>query len=99
MSAQTPDPRPSFVWVALPIVYVVWGSTYLGIHFVVQTMPPMISAGIRFLVAAVLLAAVLTIRSGPQVLRVPWRRLGTTALVGVLLLAGGNGMVGVAEQH
>jgi drug/metabolite transporter (DMT)-like permease len=99
MSTQTPDPRPSFVWVALPIVYVVWGSTYLGIHFVVQTMPPMVSAGIRFLIAAVLLAAVLVIRSGPGVLRVPWRRLGTTALVGVLLLTGGNGMVGVAELH
>jgi drug/metabolite transporter (DMT)-like permease len=99
MSSQTADSRPPFVWVALPIVYVVWGSTYLGIHFVVQTMPPMVSAGIRFLIAAVLLAAVLVIRSGPGVLRVPWRRLGTTALVGVLLLTGGNGMVGVAELH
>jgi drug/metabolite transporter (DMT)-like permease len=99
MSSQTADSRPPFVWVALPIVYVVWGSTYLGIHFVVQTMPPMVSAGIRFLIAAVLLAAVLVIRSGPRVLRVPWRRLGTTALVGVLLLTGGNGMVGVAELH
>jgi drug/metabolite transporter (DMT)-like permease len=99
MTSQTADTRPPFVWIALPIVYVVWGSTYLGIHFVVQTMPPMISAGIRFLIAAVLLAAVLVIKSGPEVLRVPWRRLGTTALVGVLLLTGGNGMVGVAEQH
>jgi drug/metabolite transporter (DMT)-like permease len=99
MSTHTADSRPAFVWVALPIVYVVWGSTYLGIHFVVQTMPPMVSAGIRFLVAAVLLAAVLAVRSGPGVLRVPWRRLGTTVLVGVLLLTGGNGMVGVAEQH
>jgi drug/metabolite transporter (DMT)-like permease len=99
MSAQTNDPRPSFVWVALPIVYVVWGSTYLGIHFVVQTMPPLISAGMRFLAAAIVLAAVLAIRGGPGVLRVPWRRLGTAAAVGVLLLTGGNGMVGVAEQH
>jgi drug/metabolite transporter (DMT)-like permease len=99
MTSQTADTRPPFVWIALPIVYVVWGSTYLGIHFVVQTMPPMISAGIRFVVAAVLLAAVLVIKSGPSVLRVPWRRLGTTALVGILLLTGGNGMVGVAEQH
>jgi drug/metabolite transporter (DMT)-like permease len=99
MTSQTADTRPPFVWIALPIVYVVWGSTYLGIHFVVQTMPPMISAGIRFVIAAALLAAVLVIKSGPSVLRVPWRRLGTTALVGILLLTGGNGMVGVAEQH
>src|SRR5919204_2058529 len=99
MITKTHDSRSPLVWVTLPIVYVVWGSTYLGIHFVVQTMPPMISAGIRFVVASVLLAAVLVIKSGPQVLRVPWRRLGTTALAGLLLLAGGNGMVGVAEQY
>jgi drug/metabolite transporter (DMT)-like permease len=99
MSSQTADSRPSFVWIALPIVYVVWGSTYLGIHFVVQTMPPMISAGLRFVTAAVLLGAVLAIKNGPRVLLVPWRRLATTALVGLLLLTGGNGMVGVAELH
>src|SRR4051794_29816957 len=99
MSSQTADSRPSFVWIALPIVYVVWGSTYLGIHFVVQTMPPMISAGLRFVTAAVLLGAVLAIKNGPRVLLVPWRRLATAALVGLLLLTGGNGMVGVAELH
>jgi drug/metabolite transporter (DMT)-like permease len=99
MSAQTADTRPPFVWIALPIVYVVWGSTYLGIHFVVQTMPPMVSAGLRFVAAAAVLAVVLAIRSGIQVLRVPWRRLGTAVLAGVLLLSFGNGMVGVAEQH
>ncbi|GLY90842.1 EamA family transporter [Actinoallomurus iriomotensis] len=99
MSSQTADNRSSLVWVALSIVYVVWGSTYLGIHYLVQTIPPMVGAGLRFVVAAVLLAAVLAIRSGPRVLRVPWRRLGTAALAGVLLLTGGNGMIGVAEQH
>ena len=99
MSTQTTDSRPSFVWIALPIVYVVWGSTYLGIHFLVQTMPPLIGAGMRFLAAAVVLGAALVIRGGLGVLRVPWRRLGTAAAAGLLLLAGGNGMVGVAEQH
>ncbi len=99
MSAQTTDSRPSFIWVALPIVYVIWGSTYLGIHFVVQTMPPLVSAGARFLVAAVVLGAVLVIRDGPGVLRVPWRRAVTAMVAGVLLLTTGNGMVGVAEQH
>jgi drug/metabolite transporter (DMT)-like permease len=94
------DGRSPYLWVALPIVYVVWGSTYLGIHFVIQTMPPMISAGVRFLCAAVVLAAVLAIRDrGLGVLRVPWPRLGIAAGVGVLLLTGGNGMVGVAELY
>jgi drug/metabolite transporter (DMT)-like permease len=99
MTTYTHDSRSPLVWVTLPIVYVVWGSTYLGIHFVVQTMPPLISAGLRFIAAAVVLGAVLVILRGPSVLRVPWRRLGTAALVGMLLLTGGNGMVGIAEQH
>ncbi len=99
MSSQTADSRPPFVWIALPIVYVVWGSTYLGIHYLVQTMPPMTSAGIRFLLAAVLLAAVLAVKDGPRTLLVPRRRLATAALIGVLLLTGGNGMVGIAELH
>lgn len=97
MSAH--DDRPSFVWTALLIVYVVWGSTYLGIHFVIRTIPPLISAGLRFVLAAAILGGLLAVRGGPAVFRVPWRRLGTAALAGVLLLAGGNGMVGVAEQH
>ena len=99
MSTQANDTRPPFVWIALPIVYVVWGSTYLGIHFVVRTMPPMVSAGLRFVTAAILLGAVLAIKNGPRVLLVPRRRLATAALVGLLLLTGGNGMVGVAELH
>ena len=99
MSAHTTDSRPSFVWVALPIVYVVWGSTYLGIHFVIQTMPPLVSAGLRFLAAAVVLGAVLVVRDGPGVLRVPWRRAATATVAGVLLLTTGNGMVGIAELH
>ncbi len=99
MTTNTDDSRSPVVWTALCIVYVVWGSTYLGIHYVVSTMPPLISAGIRFTMAAVILGAVLVLRSGPSVLRVPRRRLGTAALVGLLLLTGGNGMVGVAEQH
>ncbi|GAA0358413.1 EamA family transporter [Actinoallomurus spadix] len=99
MTTQTHDSRSPLTWATLSIVYVVWGSTYLGIHYVVQTMPPLVSAGLRFVVAAVVLGAVLVILRGPSVLRVPWRRLGTAALVGLLLLTGGNGMVGIAEQH
>jgi drug/metabolite transporter (DMT)-like permease len=98
-TSTSDDARSPYVWIALPIVYVLWGSTYLGIHFVVQTMPPLISGGVRFLCAAVVLGVVLVIRSGPGVLRVPWPRLGIAAVVGLLLLTGGNGMVSVAELH
>jgi drug/metabolite transporter (DMT)-like permease len=86
-------------WSALLIVYVVWGSTYLGIGIVIETIPPLLGGAIRFVIAAVLLAAYVAVRHGPGALRVPLRRLGSAALVGILLLTGGNGMVAVAEQH
>ncbi|MEU2504527.1 EamA family transporter [Streptomyces sp. NPDC007863] len=85
------------VWVALAIVYVVWGSTYLGIRFVVETIPPFLASGSRFIVAGLLLAAIVAWRQGPAALKVDRRRLGSAALVGVLLILGGNGLVNLAE--
>lgn len=86
-------------WGALGIVYVVWGSTYLGIGIVIETIPPLLGAALRFVAAAVLLAGFVAVRQGPAALKVPWRRLGSAALVGILLLTSGNGMVALAEQH
>ncbi|WP_406863431.1 EamA family transporter [Streptomyces sp. HUAS MG47] len=85
------------IWAALAIVYVVWGSTYLGIRVVVETMPPFLSAGGRFVVAGLLLAAIIAWRQGIGALKVTPRQLGSAALVGVLLLLGGNGLVVLAE--
>ncbi|MFF8833576.1 EamA family transporter [Streptomyces sp. NPDC015131] len=85
------------VWAALAIVYVVWGSTYLGIRVVVETMPPFLSAGVRFVLAGVLLAALLAARKGLGVLRVTRAQLTSAAVVGLLLLLGGNGLVVLAE--
>ncbi|MFF8293084.1 EamA family transporter [Streptomyces sp. NPDC016309] len=85
------------VWAALAIVYVVWGSTYLGIRVVVESMPPFLSAGARFVVAGLLLAALLAWRKGIGVLRVDGRQLASAATVGLLLLLGGNGFVVLAE--
>jgi drug/metabolite transporter (DMT)-like permease len=101
MSPSTPDTRPPapFVWTALGVVYVVWGSTYLGIRVVVETMPPLLGGAVRFTTAGVVLGAVLAIRYGPGVLRLSRRALGSAALAGVLLLTFGNGMVSIAEQH
>ncbi|MET8140120.1 EamA family transporter [Sphaerisporangium sp. NPDC005288] len=87
------------VWAALAAVYVVWGSTYLGIRLTIETMPPLVSAGMRFVAAAVILGTVLVLRKGPSVLRMNGRQLCGGGLVGLLLLLGGNGMVAVAEQH
>ena len=85
------------VWIALAIVYVVWGSTYFAIALVVQTMPPLLTAGVRFLSAGLILAAFIAIRDRDQ-LRVTRRQLGGAALVGLLLLAGANGLVNLGER-
>jgi len=85
------------VWIALAIVYVVWGSTYFAIAYVVQTMPPLLTAGVRFLLAGLLLAAWVGIRDR-SALRVSLRQLAGAATVGVLLLAGANGLVNLGER-
>ena len=84
------------VWLALGTVYVVWGSTYLAIAIAVQTLPPLFYSGIRFATAGLILAAWLAIRRVD--LRITRRELGGAAVVGTLLLAGGNGLVNVGER-
>jgi drug/metabolite transporter (DMT)-like permease len=86
------------MWSALGVVYLVWGSTYLAIAIAVQTLPPLLSAGIRFLLAGALLAVWLVARQGRAALGVSRAQLGGAALVGILLLAGGNGLVVLAER-
>jgi drug/metabolite transporter (DMT)-like permease len=94
------DPaRPPLLWAALLIVYVVWGSTYLAIRISVETIPPFLGAGLRFAAAGIVLGGIIAVRRGPAALRVTGRQILSAALVGVLLLAGGNGMVVVAEAH
>ncbi|GEB60790.1 EamA family transporter [Streptomyces gardneri] len=85
------------VWAALGIVYVVWGSTYLGIRIVVETMPPFLSAGVRFVTAGLLLTGIIAWRQGPAALKVTRRQLGSAVLIGLLLILGGNGLVVLAE--
>ena len=86
------------IWVALVTVYLVWGSTYLAIRVVVDTAPPLLAMGARFLLAGLLLGAVIAARRGLGALRVRPRQLAAAGLVGLLLLLGGNGGVAVAEQ-
>ncbi|MFY1618458.1 EamA family transporter [Micromonospora sp. WMMD736] len=97
-SGRRADAAPSLVWTALIVVYLLWGSTYLAIRIAVETLPPLLSATMRFAVAGLVLAVVLRLRRGPGALRVRPRQLGSAALVGVLLLAGGNGLVVLAES-
>ncbi len=86
------------VWTALLIVYVVWGSTYLAIRVVVETMPPLITGGIRFAICAALMGIILALRKGPGVLRVPREQALGALFIGALLLGVGNGGVILAER-
>jgi drug/metabolite transporter (DMT)-like permease len=85
------------VWIALLTVWVVWGSTYFGIKVVVDTMPPLLAGGSRFLVAGSILALALTLRGTS--LRVTTRELVGSTAAGLLLLTFGVGLVHVAETR
>src|SRR3954469_25005534 len=96
-TAPTPPGAAEWqVWAALWVVYLVWGSTYLGIRLVVETVPPFLSAGARFGFAGAVMLAVLRWRRGPHVLRPGRRALLSCLAVGTLLM-GANAVVSVAE--
>ncbi|GAA3108317.1 drug/metabolite exporter YedA [Streptosporangium carneum] len=100
MSHDATDKRASLVvWGALAIVYVVWGSTYLAIRITIETIPPLLSGAMRFTTAALVLGVVIMLLRGPRAFRMTLRQFGGAALVGLLLLTAGNGMVALAEQH
>lgn len=83
------------IWIALLALYIVWGSTYLGIKVSIETIPPFFHAGIRFLISGVIL--VIWQRSAG--IAMPTRKQWiSTAIIGNLLLLGGNGLVSWAEQ-
>jgi drug/metabolite transporter (DMT)-like permease len=83
------------LWAALWVVYLVWGSTYLGIKLAVRTLPPLLTAGTRFLAASAILALILA--AAGRSLRADRREAVSAAGLGVVLLALGVGMVHVAE--
>jgi drug/metabolite transporter (DMT)-like permease len=86
------------VWIALGMVYLIWGSTYLGIELTGETMPPLFAAGVRFLLAAALMLAFTAWRRGLHTLRVTRRELATCVLIGALL-PGANALLFVAERR
>ena len=86
------------VWIALGTVYLIWGSTYLGIELAGETIPPLFAVGVRFLAAAGLMFSFTAWRRGTEVLRVERRGLGSCFLIGALL-PGANAVLFVAERH
>lgn len=80
---------------ALLAVYLIWGSTYLGIRIVVETIPPFLSAGLRFALAGAMLFLYARLRGAKRPRRTDWK---PAAIAGGFLLLGGNGLVSFAEQ-
>jgi drug/metabolite transporter (DMT)-like permease len=97
--ASRPDegasPALPLVLLAFALVYVIWGSTYLAIRFAIETLPPLLMAGVRFVIAGGLLYGWGRWRGAPPPSRIQWK---AAAVVGGLLLLGGNGAVVVAQQ-
>ena len=92
-----PGPRrfPLPLIAAFFALYVIWGSTYLVIRIGIESWPPLMLAGIRFITAGVLMYAYLRWRGAPAPTWAQWRSAG---LIGILLLTFGNGAVSVAEH-
>jgi len=90
-------PRSGLVVLALLLVYVVWGSTYLGIRLALEggALPLTMVSGGRFIIAGSLMYAVLRWRGSPAPTRRQWRNL---AIMGLTMLVLGNGMVVLAER-
>ena len=85
------------VWVALWIVYIVWGSTYLGIELAGETIPAVFGAGVRFTLVGLIVFGLVLWRRGLAALKVRRAELASAALIG-LLLPGANSILFITEQ-
>lgn len=85
-------------WAALWTVYILWGSTYLGIELAGETIPPLFAAGVRFTTVGVLLTGWMLIRHGTASFRVGRTRNGSAVLCGLLLI-GSNALLFTAERQ
>src|SRR3974377_2118635 len=85
-------------WIAVVGIYFLWGSTYIGIRYAVETIPPFVMAGRRYSPARLILLSFYFAfrRSIPRVTR---RQLLATGIAGGALLLGGNGLLSLGEQH
>src|SRR5665213_4381083 len=81
---------------AFAAIYVIWGSTYLGLRVAVETMPPFLMAGTRFAVAGLLIFGFVMVRGASWPTAKQWK---DQAIVGTFLLLGGNAVVSWSEQR
>jgi drug/metabolite transporter (DMT)-like permease len=88
--------KRTIVIVAFAALYLIWGSTYLGIKFSIETIPPFLMAGARFVLAGVIMYA---IAWSQGIGESNWRNWRTSLIIGACLLLGGNGGVTISEQY
>jgi len=96
LSAPPSQAAPWKIGLALSVVYLSWGTTYLAIQEGVKTLPPCLFGGVRIGLAGLLLLGYLGLRG--QQLQLPWREAGWFWLMSVFMFVGGNGLINVAEK-
>src|SRR5512147_1902481 len=97
MDSSAPHPaKPAAIWAGMIVLYIVWGSTYLGIRFAIESMPPFLMASVRFLISGGILYLWRRMSGDPAPTRANWR---SAAVIGLFLLLGGNGGLVWAEQR
>src|SRR5881392_727619 len=89
-------PKKTIVIIAFAALYVIWGSTYLGIRFSIETIPPFLMAGARFVLAGMIMYA---IAWSQGIGKSTWANWRTSFIIGACLLLGGNGGVTISEQY
>jgi drug/metabolite transporter (DMT)-like permease len=91
--------KSALTWFSLWTVYIIWGSTYFAIAYVIETMPPLLSMGVRFLLAGLILTGLIVVTKGFGEMKIPKPEFVTSSVMGFVLLGFGLGNVAVAEQH
>src|ERR1700746_2733100 len=91
-----PAPTKIRIIVAFAALYLIWGSTYLGIRFAIETIPPFLMAGARFLLAGAIMYA---IAWSQGIGKSTWANWRTSFIIGACLLLAGNGGVTISEQY
>src|SRR5215472_11241987 len=89
-------PKKTLVIIAFAALYLIWGSTYLGIRFSIETIPPFLMAGARFVLAGLIMYSIAW-SQGME--KSSWRNWRTSLIIGACLLLGGNGGVTISEQY
>ena len=89
-------PKKFLILAAFAALYLIWGSTYLAILFAIETIPPLLMAGTRFLLAGFIMYAIARGQGAPTGSFANWR---TALIIGGCLLLGGNGGVTLAEHY